>query len=462
MRAMSELKKTLFLAGGAAALALLAFVTAPRPPAPDAFADRGEAFFPDFEDPNAAATLEVVEFDEETGAARPFKVTNDRGHWTIPSHHGYPADGEDRLARTAAGVMGIHKDDFRSDNVADHEALGVVDPLDEGATSLKGRGQRVTLKDESGAVLADFVVGQQPEGRDGFRFVRIPGQKRVYAARMDVDLSTRFEDWIERDLLKLERGDIEKVVIKDYSIDERTGRLDQRDVVTLTKDDDGDWKTDRLRSNQEVDSTKSNALLGALDELNIVGVRPKPAGLSASLTRTAGARLTQADIQSLQSRGYYFTYDGQLVSNEGEVQVEAAQGIRYTLRFGEVVYGRGDALTAGTEESGADDESSEERGPGENRYLFITADFDPKALPEPRAPADTSFQQKAESEWTDADRKNKELFDTHEEWKAQVEKGREKAEELNRRFAGWYYVIPADDFEKLRVSRKDLLKAKSS
>ena len=50
---------------GAAALALLAFVTTPRPPAPDAFADRGEAFFPDFEDPNAAATLEVVEFDEE-------------------------------------------------------------------------------------------------------------------------------------------------------------------------------------------------------------------------------------------------------------------------------------------------------------------------------------------------------------------------------------------------------------
>ena len=88
-------------------------------------------------------------------------------------------------------------------------------------------------------MLADFVVGREPEGRAGFRFVRIPGQKRVYAARMDVDLSTRFEDWIERDLLKLERDDVEEVIIKDYSIDERTGRLDQRDVVTLTKDDDG-------------------------------------------------------------------------------------------------------------------------------------------------------------------------------------------------------------------------------
>jgi hypothetical protein len=357
--------------------------------------------------------------------------------------------------------MGIHKDDFRSDNVADHEALGVVDPLDEGATSLKGRGQRVTLKDGSGAVLADFVVGRQPEGREGFRFVRIPGQKRVYAARMDVDLSTRFEDWIERDLLKLERGDVEKVVVKDYSINERTGRLDQRDVITLSKDDEDNWKTDGMGSSQEVDSTKSGALLGALDDLNIVGVRPKPAGLSASLTRTEGARLSQGDVQSLQSRGYYFTYDGQLVSNEGEVLVHAAPGIRYTLRFGEVVYGSGEALTAGTGSDEPGDDGGEDRGPGENRYLFITADFDPKALPEPRKPSNTSFQQKAEGEWTDADRAQKKLFDVHEEWKTKTEGARAKAEELNRRFADWYYVIPADDFEKLRVSRKDLLKAKS-
>jgi hypothetical protein len=460
---MSELKKTLLVAGGAVALAVLAVVTAPHPRAPDAFADIGQPFFPDFQDPNSAATLEVVEFDAETGAARAFKVENDGGRWTIPSHHDYPADGKDRLAKTAAGVIGIRKDDFRSDNVSDHEALGVIDPLDEGSTALKGRGKRVTLKDESGAVLADFIVGKQPEGRDGFRFVRIPGQKRVYEARMDVDISTRFQDWIEKDLLKLERGDIEKVIIRDYSIDERTGRLDQRDVITLTRNGKGDWQTDRMSSSQEVDSAKMNPLLGALDDLEIVGVRPKPEGLSASLTRAEGARLTQADVRSLQSRGYYFTMDGRLVSNEGEIQVESKSGVLYTLRFGEVVYGAGEAVTAGT--GGADETGAEaegERGPGENRYLFITADFEKKALPEPREPSDTAFQDKAESEWTEADRENKRLFDAHEEWSKKAGEGREKAEELNARFADWYYVIPADAFEKMRLSRKDLLKAKSS
>ena len=66
----------------------------------------------------------MIEFDEETAAARPFKVTNNNGLWTIPSHHDYVADGEDRLAQTAAGMITITKDDFRSDNVADHELLG--------------------------------------------------------------------------------------------------------------------------------------------------------------------------------------------------------------------------------------------------------------------------------------------------------------------------------------------------
>ena len=151
----SELRLTKSLAGAALLLALVAWATAPRNITPSAFRDIGETFFPDFQDPNEAMTLEVIEFDDATAAARPFKVTNRNGLWTIPSHHDYPADGEDRLAQTAAGVIGIVKEDIRSDNVADHAALGVIDPLDETSTTLVGRGKRVTLKGEGETVLAE-------------------------------------------------------------------------------------------------------------------------------------------------------------------------------------------------------------------------------------------------------------------------------------------------------------------
>ena len=137
---MSELRKTLTFAGVAVLLGVVAVVSAPRRSAPDAFFDVGEPFFPEFDDPELAATLEIVQWDDTTGSALPFKVTNRGGLWTIPSHHDYPADGAERLATAAAEVISVVKDDFRSDNIADHEALGVIDPLDETVTSLEGEG----------------------------------------------------------------------------------------------------------------------------------------------------------------------------------------------------------------------------------------------------------------------------------------------------------------------------------
>jgi len=446
-------------AGAAILLLVLAFLTAPRGITPDAFLDQGEAFFPEFTDPNLATTLEVIEFDEETAAARPFKVTFNQGRWTIPSHHNYPADGEDRLAKTAAGVIDIRKDDFRSNNVADHEACGVIDPLDQTVTTLQGRGKRVTIKGESDQVLADLIIGTRLEGRDNLRFVRLPDQKRVYVARIDIDISTRFEDWIERDLLQVNQRDIQQISLKDYSINERTGTINQRDVVILDRTDDT-WSADGMSSNQEVDSTKINDLLMAIEELPIVGVRPKPEGLSQNLSRPEEeSAISPAAVLSLQSKGYYFTRNGDLVSNEGELEVGTSQGVIYALRFGEILYGTGDSVTAGADTSNQDET---ERGPGENRYLFITTSFDPKQFPEPAQPGSTDYLNKPEEDWTDSDRKNKELKDRHDEWQQKMTEGQELSDQLNARFADWYYVISSSSFDKVHLKRDDLVKRKET
>ena len=447
----SELKLTKTLAGAALLLAIVAIVTAPRNVTPSAFLDQGEPFFPDFEDPNVATTLEVIEFDEDTGAARPFKVTNQNGRWTIPSHHNYVADGEDRLAETAAGIITVIKDDFRSDNVADHEALGVLDPLDETTTSLRGRGKRVTIKGENDKILADIIVGNDVEGRENFHFVRVPGQKRVYAAKFDVEISTKFEDWIENDLLKVQRASMNHVILRGYSINERTLMVDERDTVILDKNE-GTWTADGMRDNQEVDSTKMNDLLSAVDNLTIVGVRPKPEGIDE---RLSGLSISRADALSLQSRGFYLTHTGDLLSNEGELQVRTDKGIFYTLRFGEILYGSGEVISAGADSTG-----DKETGPGENRYLFITADFDAAALPEPPRPANLEFEDKERSEWSDDDRENKKLADDYTSWEDEIAGAQETAEELSERFAPWYYVISAESFDKIHLNRDDLVQMK--
>jgi hypothetical protein len=268
---------------------------------------------------------------------------------------------------------------------------------------------------------------------------------------MDLDISTTFGDWIQTDLLEVGKDDVEHLTLKDYSIDERSGRVQDRDVVVLEKQ--GDWTTPGLKKDEEINKTMINAVLAALDELTIVGVRPKPDGLTATLTISSDSlSLNRSDMVSLQSKGYFFSRDGRLLSNEGEIQARTGAGLVYTLRFGEVVYGSGLAVTAGTNAEAS--AGSEE---GENRYLFVTVNFDKSMFPEPVQPSNVDFRAKADSLWTGADYENKALDDAYRQWADNYNRSQERASELNARFAKWYYVISSASFEKLRPSRADLV-----
>jgi len=422
--------------GIAVVFCVVALVSAPRRTVPDAFFDVGDPFFLDFTDSEMAATLEVVEWNAQTASAIPFEVTNRGGLWTIPSHHSYPADGGERLANAAANMINVVKDDFRSDNIADHEALGVIDPLDDMSTSLEGRGTKVTFKDPNEAVLAELILGNELLERPGFRFVRVPDQKRVYAARFDAAISTAFEDWIETNLLEVSRSQIDHIVLNEYFVDEGTQRVVRRGEFILDKIEEDNWTANRVPSGQEVDFVQVNLLVGAIIDLKIAGVRPKPSGMTGNLRDAAIAgNITQSDIQALVGRGFFPTPDGGLLSNEGEVLVRTTEGMLYTLRFGEVVYGSGDAVAVGNDIS--DDKQS---ATGENRYVFITAEFDQTSLPEPQV-SET---------------------DAHASWQRRVQEGRDKAERLAARFAGWYYVIAADSYDRIHKPRGEFLKDNDS
>jgi hypothetical protein len=445
---LDENKKTLWFAGTAVVLAALAFLVSPSRITPEEFIDQGEPFFPEFTDPNEAVSLEVIDFDKETGSPVPFKVAFENGKWSIPSHFGYPADGQQQLARTAAAIIEIKKDDYRSSAVADHEKFSVVDPMDEN-TALGGRGKRITIKGTNDKLLADLIIGDTIPFKSEFRFVRVPGQSRVYAAMTDLEISTRFQDWIESDLLKVTRQKIDKVVINDYTINERAVSINQRDRLTLEKDEADKWKADRMKSGEQVDETNMNRLLTALTELRIVDVRPKPGGLSQSLKGQVSAKtISMEDRLSLQSKGFYFSSDGQLLSNEGEMLVYSEDGVIYTLRFGEVVFGSG----AGEGDGGA----------AESRYLFITTHFDSAAFREPQKPTNYDFESKHDSLKTAEDFKNKDLAPKWEKWKREYDQAKKLTGELNQRFADWYYVITSASFENLRLRRSDLVTSKSS
>lgn len=406
----NELRQTVLFCLAAAALAAAAVVVDPGGRTPDILSDQGELFYPNFTDPQAPKSIEVIDYNEETATATPLKVEYRDNKWILPSHRDYPADAQDRLASTAAALIELKKDLVVTENTEDHAEYGVIDPFDETATSLIGRGKRVALRDADDKVLADFVIGKEVPDKAGFRYMRVPGQRRVYAVETSADVSARFQDWIETDLLKIDTPSLRRIAVNSYSINERLGRIEQGDQLTLTKTGD-DWKLGGRTPKEEAMAKLS----GALDDLRIVDAEHKPDGLTAALKAQEGIELTMESFQSLRSKGYFINqYTGQLLSNAGEIIVDTADGLQYTLRFGEIA----------DTPSGSSSDADEQLEGGERRYVFVTVSF---------------AQSRADQYGGDA------------------AKGKELEEELRNRFADWYYVISGADFSSLRPSRRDLL-----
>ena len=437
------------------------------------FKDQGLAFFPEFKDPFACTDLEVMEFDASTASARQFKVMLKDGKWVIPSHHNYPADAKDRLAKTAAGVMDLTKDTIRSDRVEDHESLGVLDPLDLKA-SLKGRGKRVTLRDKGEKVLADFIIGNEVRERPGQRYVRDPKSKRTYGVNVKADLSTKFADWIETNLLKLDASHVRSVTFENHKVDPEQGKIIDGETLRIArKDGAGPWALDGgVGEGMELNGEKLTSLTSALADLKIVGVRPKPLGLSRELKVSSSndvKPLTREDLQSLVSKGFYPTKQG-LFSNQGDVKIATDEGAVYTLRFGEVVFSTGEELSAGSKDEGKEASKKKEGGGSgtESRYLMVTVAFDPTLIPEPEKPKpsldipDDPFQKNADDPKRVAEEKA--AKEKAEREKAEREKTVADAEAkvtlLSERFAGWYYVTPGESFRSIALDRPGLLRKK--
>jgi hypothetical protein len=509
---MNDSKKTLIFV----AVGLVALFVGFQPwkgRAPVAQIDEaGAKLFPEFENAHSATSLEIIQFNEETSTIKPFKVAQVNGVWAIPSHQNYPADAKEHLAAAATALIGLEILGVAGDSPGEHEEYGVIDP---DASTLKagaqGVGERIILKGAKDTTLADLIIGK--EIQPGLRFVRKPGKNQVYRVAISTDkFSTKFEDWIEKDLLKLNPFDIREIDINDYAIREvQTSRgigLGQikSSEMKLTYDDaksqwsladfvvydeEGKPKSEQLGETEELDTQKLNDLRTALDDLKIVDVEHKPKGLSGDLSISEELLTDQSALEnlsrSLAVRGFFpaGVDDKQIaiVSKDGEVITKLKDGVDYVVRFGSVAGGSGDAQQEGL-----------------NRFVMITAQLDKSAIPAPELeelpsdepddkeeadaekpeattdeakPAeaedqpqeakttaeDAARRAKLEEERDRIEKENQRKLDAYNE---KIKAAEDKVKELNDRFADWYYVISDDVYKKIHLSRGDVVKKKET
>ncbi|MBI1374759.1 MAG: DUF4340 domain-containing protein [Phycisphaera sp.] len=516
---MSETKKTAVFGAIGLAMLIIGIVIQPRSVATKTNDDIGQPLFADFTDPLTANSLEVLAFEDTTGDLLQFKVAKVDGAWVIPSHENYPADASRRMADAASSLIGLQKLGAVSDSMNERSEFGVRNP-EKAKVGDTGVGRLVRMTDDKGNTLVQLIVGDAVKDRPGLRYVRVPGQDRVYVTKVDPSkLTTKFDDWIERDFLKLNAADVRTVTFDNHSIDEANRRFVPGDKVVVHYDPSADpkWSVKDAPVDKVADAKKLDAMRNALDDLKIIDVTRKPDVLVANLRK--GAEMfsnlntpeNRTIIESLIGKGFFpASIEGQqgtrILSNQGQIIVTMKDGVEYVLRFGEIAESEQHASAV------AQDDATKPSAAEANRYIYVLArlnedviekpKLEPEATPTPEGPpapqgssvpkpsvppllkpngdsgaqGPTGATGDAAAATGDAaapkptaapagsakDPVHAENDRKMKEYKDKVDGARKRVDELNNRFADWYYVISDEVYRQIKLSRQDVLTDKKA
>ena len=395
---MNELVKTTAFVAAAATMVGLACTSyfLNRPTASADFEMVGQPFYEEFTSSAKASSLEVNAIDAEELTLQQFSVKNENGVWRIPSHHNYPAEAAARLAETASSVIGIERESLAGRLASEHEKLGVIDPLtvdEEELEDATAVGRRITLKDSAGEVLVDLIVGKEAGdvlGADSdpalgsnnqpqkYYYIRRPDEQPTYKVKFNLDLSTKFADWIDPDLLRLDQNKLVRLELDNYALTEdREGPLgqvrslikEQGDKLNLTRESStAPWQMSDLKTEtEELQSARISQMINVLSEMRIAGVRPKFKYKNHLLLtpdlklnrqpefdenpQEAGAAISRLQDE-LEDRGFSLAGTQEkleLVSTNGQFQAGTADGVLYTLQVGKEVEGADKDIEIGSE-----------------------------------------------------------------------------------------------------------------
>ena len=333
-----------------------------------------------------------------------------------------------------------------------------------------GFGTLISITDEKNNEFS-LIIGEEVgenQSSDGtvgaaLHLVRIPGEDAVFVAEIDVDtFTTEFTDWINDDLLDLDSIDVRQLSIHDYTSFKRTesslGITERLQVQIDWNVEEGIWSLSQmleflgndqvpvetvLNIDEELNADRLNTLQDAIDSLKISDVRRKPAGLGADLK--INSRIFDPESRvDLDKRGFFLVNardgsgDQELLCANGELHISTEQGIKYLLRFGSEVADNDEIL----------------------RHMFVTTRLDKQLLPEPELAdlPDVDPDDELTQQAYDAVKRNNDLL--IEDHAQRIKDPEERIEDLNSRFADWYYLISEYTYNRLHLSKTDLIAIK--
>jgi hypothetical protein len=246
----------------------------------------GEKLFADLP-VNAVASMTIADAENKVTLVKGDKV------WQVKDRDGYPANFDEirdtvvKLSRLKVG---------RSFS-ASPESLTRLSLLAPSASDTSGVGKQVTLKDGSGQLITDIILGQNREtgsGGSGGQYLKKTDSETVFL----VDGSFRFlktdpAQWLNKEILDVSAEEVASVVC--YAGDSK------KPVYTLSRSKKGEAaQMTPVPPGRTVDAAKVDQVFDALAPLTLDDVRAGDA--------------TPAKVESDDIRLVYQLYDGRQIS----------------------------------------------------------------------------------------------------------------------------------------------------
>ncbi len=241
--------------------------------------------------------------------------------WANVGVGGYPAR-QKRIEKMIGGLVGLSYFEPKTERSSLYSKLGVEDVLEDAKST------RLKVKDDSGTVLADVIVGKAKSGvagldRDGV-YIRFPGEQRAWLAEGSLDVRYDAVDWSERHIVHIRAS---KVGV--MSVTHPDGEL----VEIFRKDaDDADLTLKNLPQNAEIEHQyQIDFMSNLLDEVSFLDAKladqvgfERDEGYSATVMSTNGLVVMLRTVLPEADDSIWVQFDAD-VAKEFEATEEAVK-----------------------------------------------------------------------------------------------------------------------------------------
>ncbi|TWT31821.1 DUF4340 domain-containing protein [Blastopirellula retiformator] len=460
---MNELVKTSIFVGIATLFTIGAVASRPVLAPSNPEDEVGKPLFPEFTNPDQAASLSITKYDSEIVTLNTLTLDESPTGWVVTSEGGYPADASEQVRIAATALIDLKVIDAFDALPSQLAEFGLVKPdVETLEITDSGVGELVLISDSDNKPLAELIIGKQDEARPAIRYVRIPSRDRIYVVQLNPEaFPIEFKKWIDSDLLELNPFDVAQMTFADYSAallqgaagNARIDRADQMEAVVDYSDIDNKWTLSsyklpvggrlepaQLGPGEKLNETALTTARTTLDEMQLVDVVKKPAGLAENLK--VDGQFNNEGLDTLILNGFlpYGTNPMRLIGDSGEVNIHTKDAVKYRLLFGK------------EQDGGAD---------GTRRFLMIQVELDKAALGTPNM---TAVPELKEGDGVDVKKLAEEIAAIKLANDRELDAYREKENaamrkvfEMNSRFADWYYVIPNEQYKKIMLTQKQLI-----